>query len=269
MIVHFIIVSTQCAALAAFLILWSFWVKKRIETALPVDDHEKVLFPFRYFSWLLMGMVLVSCLLQIHFVRVSAGVHEKLAAMTNFYSNQAESIRSLDELKVTLERLRKDIDANSRSLRAKAFGRDYFSKGGEAVPDLAVTKVDQLKTEALASLQALRDIQKDKGFGKEAKASSASQAGPLPSRAINPPRQAGGKVYSMRLSRVGRVVEDGVTVKKRPAENSPVVEQLAWGQEVKVTEKRLSNEDLWFRIVTPSGRTGWVDYRRVKLDKNS
>ena len=269
MIVHFVIVSTQCAALAAFLILWYFWVKKRIETALPVDDNEKVLFPFRYFSWLLLGMVLVSCLLQIHFVRVSAEVHEKLAAMTNFYSNQAQSIRSLDELKVTLERLRRDIDANCRSLRAKASGRDYFPKAGETAPDLAVTNVDQLKTDALASLQALRDIQEDNGFSKEAKASSASQAGPPPARAIDPPRKAGGKVYSMRLSRVGRVVEDGVPVKKRPTENSPVVEQLVCGQEVKVTEKRLSNEDMWFRIVTPSGRAGWVDYRRVKLDKKS
>jgi uncharacterized protein YgiM (DUF1202 family) len=73
----------------------------------------------------------------------------------------------------------------------------------------------------------------------------------------------------MRLSRVGRVVEDSVPVKKRPTDNSPVVEQLAVGQEVKVTEKRLSRKDLWFRIVTPSGRAGWVDYRSVRLDKNS
>ena len=38
------------------------------------------------------------------------------------------------------------------------------------------------------------------------------------------------------------------------------------GQEVKVTEKRIVNEGVWFRIVTPSGHAGWVDYRYLKLE---
>jgi len=269
MIVHFFVISTQCAALGAFLILWYFWVKKRIETEASVDDGDQVLFPFRYFSWMLMGLVLVSCLLQIHFIRVSATVHEKLAAMTNFYSNQEQSLRSLDELKITIERLRRDFDANSKGLRSQAVSQRQPSKTPEMVADLAVANVDQLKTEALASLQVLKDVQKGNSFAKEAKASYATQPATPASREINAPGRGDGKVYSMRLSRVGRVVEDGLSVKKRPMENSPVVEQLAWGQEVKVTEKRLSNEEMWFRIVTPSGRAGWVDYRRLKLEGNS
>jgi hypothetical protein len=269
MIVHFIIISTQCAAVAAFLILWYFWVKKRIETAISVDHDEKVLFPFRYFSWLLIGLVLVSCLLQIHFIRVSAAVHEKLAAMTNFYGNQEQSIRTLDELKTMLERLRKDIDANSRNLRAKAFGHEYLSQTRGAVADLTVANVDQLKTEALAGLQALRDVQNKNGFRKEARASSAFPAASSPAPVIDPPQKKDGNAYSMRLSRTGRVMADKLSIHKRPAEDSPVVEQLDRGQEVKVTEKRLSYEDMWFRIVTPSGRTGWVDHRQLKLDGNS
>jgi hypothetical protein len=266
MIVHFIIISTQCAALAAFLILWYFWVKKRVETVLPGEDTQRVLFPFRHFSWLLMGLVLVSCLLQIHFVRVSAEVHEKLAAMTNFYGNQEQSIRTLDELKTMLERLRKDIDANSRNLRAKAFGHESLSQTRGAVADLTVANVDQLKTEALASLQALRDIQNSNGFRKEARASSAFPAASSPAPVIDSPQKEDGNAYSMRLSRTGRVIADKLSIHKRPAEDSPVVEQLDRGQEVKVTEKRLSDEDMWFRIVTASGRAGWVDHRRLKLD---
>jgi hypothetical protein len=272
MIVHFTVISIQCVALAAFLILWYFWVKKRIEIPAISDEDEKILFPFRYFSWMLMGLIFVTCLLQIHFVRVSATVHERLAAMANFYANQEQSLRSLDELRDTLEKLRRDIDANSKGLRAHGNGRNSLSRESETGADLAVANVDQLKTEALASLQTLRDVQRDNSFAREAKASSATQPVHTVNHStpgVDSPRQGDGKVYSMRLSRVGRVVEDGLSVKKRPVVNSPVVEQLAWGQEVKVTEKRMSNEEMWFKIVTPSGRSGWVDYRQVKLDGNS
>ncbi|MBI4965126.1 MAG: SH3 domain-containing protein [Desulfomonile tiedjei] len=270
MIVHFIVISIQCAALAAFLIIWYSWARKKIEIPVTGDDNDKILFPFRHFSWMLMGLVFVTCLLQIHFIRVSASVHEKLAAMSNFYTNHEQSIRSLDELKDMLEKLRRDIDANSRSLRAHAIARDSNSKLSEKVADLAVTNVDQVKTEALASLRVLRDVQTNNAFAKEAKASSPTPQPVHPSaRGNETPRQADAKAYSMRLSRLGRVAEDRLSVKKRPAANSPVVEQLAWGQEVKVTEKRQSNEEMWFRIVTPSGRSGWVDYRQVKLDGNS
>lgn len=269
MIAHFIIISTQCAALVAFLILWYFWVKKRIDTPPSVDGDDKILFPFRYFSWMLMGLVLVSCLLQFHFVRVSAAVHEKLSAISKFYSHHEQSMRSLDELRNELARLRRDVDANSRGLRARAVVQNSFSRTSETVSDLAVANVDQLKTDALASLQVLRDAQKSNSFAREAKASYATEPVSSSSSEATPRRQPDGKVYSMSLNRVGRVVEDGLSVKKRPAPNSPVVEQLACGEEVKVTEKRLSNEDVWFRIVTPSGRAGWVDYRRVRLEGNS
>jgi len=269
MIAHFIIVSTQCAVMAAFLILWYFWVKKRIETSLLADGEEQVLFPFRYFSWVLISLILVTCLAQIHFVRVSATVHQKMAAMTNFYRNQEQTIRSLEELKATVEKLRRDVDANFRGLRAQTASHGSISKDSDMPADLAVAHVDQLKEEALSSLRALKDVQKGASFAKEAKASSAGQAVQPTSREAKSPRQGDSKVYSMRLSRVGRVVEEGLSVKKRPEDNSPVIEKLAWGQEVKVTEKRVSHEEMWFRIVTPSGRAGWVDYRQLKLEGNS
>ncbi len=74
------------------------------------------------------------------------------------------------------------------------------------------------------------------------------------------------KVYSMRLNRNGRTTIDNLRVRKLPVSDAPVVEKLMSGQEVKVTEKRIVNEGVWFRIVTPSGRAGWVDYRYLKLD---
>ena len=269
MIAHCIIISTQCAVLAAFLILWYFWVKKRIETSLHVGGEEQILFPFRYFSWVLISLILVTCLAQIHFVRVSATVHEKMAAMTNFYRNQEQTIHSLEELKATIKKLRRDVDSNFRGLRAQMASHGSVPKDSEITADLAVAHVDQLKEEALASLQSLKNVQKGASFAKEAKASSAGRAVHETSREAKYPRQGGSKVYSMRLSRVGRVVEEDLSVKKRPEDSSPVIEKLAWGQEVKVTEKRVSHEDIWFRIVTPSGRAGWVDYRQLKLEGNS
>ena len=88
MILHFAIIAIQCAALAAFLILWYFWVKKRIGSSLCFEEEEQILFPFRYFSWILMGLVVITVVAQIHFVRVSSLVHERVASMTGFYEKQ-------------------------------------------------------------------------------------------------------------------------------------------------------------------------------------
>jgi uncharacterized protein YgiM (DUF1202 family) len=62
---------------------------------------------------------------------------------------------------------------------------------------------------------------------------------------------------------------DNLRVRKRPQTDAPVVERITTEQPVKVTEKRLINETVWFRIVTPSGKTGWVDYRYLKLEGNA
>ncbi|MDD3474177.1 MAG: SH3 domain-containing protein, partial [Syntrophaceae bacterium] len=58
-------------------------------------------------------------------------------------------------------------------------------------------------------------------------------------------------------------------VRKSPDETSDVVETLSAGKLVKVTEKRFQKDRVWFRIITPTGRAGWVDFNFVKLDGNA
>ncbi len=72
----------------------------------------------------------------------------------------------------------------------------------------------------------------------------------------------------MRLSRVGNVTAETLRVRRQPVSDSPVIESLTAGQKVKVTEKRLIKDTVWFRIVTPSGKAGWVDFRHLKLENN-
>jgi uncharacterized protein YgiM (DUF1202 family) len=69
----------------------------------------------------------------------------------------------------------------------------------------------------------------------------------------------------MSLNRKGRVLTDNLRVHKRPGLQTGVVDKLMAGQEVKVTEKLMANDAMWFRVVTPSGRSGWVHFGHVKL----
>jgi N-acetylmuramoyl-L-alanine amidase len=73
----------------------------------------------------------------------------------------------------------------------------------------------------------------------------------------------------MRLSRIGKVTVESLRVRQRPQLSAPVIEQLTSGQEVKVTEKRVQNENIWFRVITPAGKAGWVDFRFLKLEGNA
>ena len=267
MILHIVIISLQCAALAGFLILWYYWIKKNIEaTNLPNEDCR--VFPFRSFAWVFIGIVFVSCVLQVHFVRVSATVHERLAAMAHCYQNQEQNTRSLEELKATVERLRRDMETNFKVLRVQSAG------GGHAgamnpVRQMSAAKGDSLDTSGPMDFQVVRIMPSDAGFAKEAKSSSTATS---INRAAQSRRKANdikSQAFSMPLSRMGRVVQDNLSVKKRPINDSPVLEHLTAGQAVKVTEKRLLNDEMWFRVITPSGRAGWVDYRRVRLEGNS
>jgi len=265
---HFVIIAAQCAALTAFLILWYFWIKKRVEATAAAEADAWKLGPFRSFACLLLGLVFVTCALQIHFVRVSATVHERLAVMSDYCRIQEEKARSLDEIKVMVERLRRDMDTNFQGLRAQT-AKALQAKSVLALPDMSAAKADSADNLTPSRGRDLRAAAFDSGFGKEARSSSSSVARPKSATKHRKPSAPDSRTYSMQLSRMGRILQDDSPVKKRPVSGSPVLEHLTAGQVVKVTEKRLLNEELWFRIVTPTGLAGWVDYRYVKLGRNS
>jgi hypothetical protein len=35
---------------------------------------------------------------------------------------------------------------------------------------------------------------------------------------------------------------------------------------IKITEKKVLGEKVWFRVVTPSGKAGWVELSYIKLE---
>ncbi len=70
----------------------------------------------------------------------------------------------------------------------------------------------------------------------------------------------------MRVNNMGNITRTGLRVRKQPSTDSDVIEKLTSGQQVKVTEKRMVKNTVWFRVITPSGTAGWVDYRYLRLD---
>lgn len=265
MILHFAIIAVQCAALAAFIILWYFWVKKRIESSMYFEEEEQVLFPFRYFSWILMGLVVITVVAQVHFVRVSSLVHERVACMTGYYEKQQKHTATLEELRGMVVRLRSDVDSNFRSLRAQIPEKLVQVRQSEPADESGpLAAAGPGRSQALVKLEPLRTASNRGGFGREARASSSAMVASLPNR-TDSASEKDDREYSMRLQREGRVLTDRLRVRKRPQLEAPIVERLMSGQKVKVTEKRLLKENLWFRVITPSGRAGWVDYRYVKL----
>jgi uncharacterized protein YgiM (DUF1202 family) len=108
-------------------------------------------------------------------------------------------------------------------------------------------------------------------FDQEARASSKQRAG-SESRLKDEDASSDESpeiAQSMRLNRRGSIVGNGLRVRKAPDETSEVVETLNSGKHVKVTEKRVHKDRVWFRIITPSGRAGWIDFNFVKLDTNA
>ena len=128
MILHVMIISIQCAAVAAFLILWYFWVKGKLAASAFLEDEDQILFPFRYFSWVLAGVILATCLAQIHFVRVSSVVHERMTGLNDLYSRQENQARSLLELKTMITKVREDMHANFQGLRVQIAENSSSSK---------------------------------------------------------------------------------------------------------------------------------------------
>jgi hypothetical protein len=267
MLLHVTVIALECAAVAAFLILWYFWAKRKLLCSYMLEDDEHILFPFRYFSWILMGIVLVTCLVQVHFVRTSSQFHERLAALSKEYHEQEQSLRALQGLESSVDNLRKDLSVLVKEVRTQHVRQlaQIASAATPSMPDQGPTMGLDGATGGAATARRARSERE--GFATEAKTSSLAEAKQpvtaVASRTTEDKQQS--EAFSMRLNRVAQVTVDTLRVRKRPAADAPVMEKLAAGEEVKVTEKRLFKDNMWFRIITPSGRAGWVDYRYVKL----
>lgn len=269
MILHIIIISLECTALAAFLILWYFWVRKRVEVSYLLEDEDQLLFPFRYFSWILIGLVVVTSVAQIHFVRVSSQVHERMAAMSAYYKNQSQQAKAVDDLKGAIDKIRRDMEGNFKGLRTQLSERYPQGKSFHTVADVNPQHDRAQDKEALIRIEKPKADVKGNVFAKEAKASSSAAANSEFIVGSKTDEEAS-KDHSMLLNRQAKVLKDQVRVRKRPQPDSPPIERLMSGQQVKVTEKRLDSEGkIWFRVITPSGRAGWIDFRYVKLEGNA
>jgi hypothetical protein len=265
-----LVIVLQLAALAAFLILWYFWIKKKLEASFLLEEEENVLFPFRYFSWIFIGVILVTCLVQVHFVRVSCSVHERMASFASSLKKQELNAKAIDELKMTLEKLRLDTDSNFKALKTHnlAAFNCAAEASSEAKPQASAkeTRGPSNSRNRSALITAKESKPEGQGFAGAARAFSAPRTEEASLSKTKGATEDADKVYSMRLNLSGRTKIDNLRVRKLPLPDAPVVDKLMSGQEVKVTEKRIVNEGVWFRVVTPSGRAGWVDYRYLKLE---
>jgi len=122
-----------------------------------------------------------------------------------------------------------------------------------ATKDISSSKPNTIKS---ASLQ--------NAFAQEAKASSASASASVSETTKNTEHIT--ENPSMRLSRKGKATADNLRVRKQPSEDSQIVDKLMAGQAIKITEKKVTGEKIWFRVITPSGKAGWVEYGYVKLE---
>jgi len=268
MVFHLAIILLQAAAVAAFLVLWYFWVKKKLVCSYLLEDDEQVLFPFRYFSWVLLGVVVVTCLAQVHFVRSSALVNERLASLTESYNGQERAIRALLEAGAPTERLRHDLSSLLDELRTQARGGETrtASLGPTAepfTPPAAPVKSSLMRSVAVPAATP----SEAPGFSGVAKAYSSRPSSAVPpDTPAKTDTQDSDPGYSMALDLNGQVTVDKLRVRKQPKSDAPIVERLGSGEKVKVTEKRLFRDAMWFRVVTPAGRSGWVDFRFIKLE---
>lgn len=270
MILHLTIVFGMIAALAAFLLLWYAWVKRRLQASSFRESDEHVLFPFRYFSWILISLVVITCVVQIHFLRVSSLVQEKLAAVTFLFENQNACASRVDDLRSMLQTMQRDLRSRLAKLEQHP---TYHLPRAEAVQALRRPQapVEEPKIKVTASDRAARDRRAQRpDFGKEAGAFTESSADKAPEIVpTRKPKNTRKNAWSMRLNLLGRVNAETLNVRKRPNKNAPVIERLKLGTEVKVTEKRMFDDGMWFRVVAPSGRAGWVDFRYLRLHSTS
>ncbi len=263
---HFILVIAQAATLAAFMILWRLWIRKKLTASFLIEDEDRILFPFKYFSWILLAVVLVTSLAQIHFIWISTKTEKDLASLKNVYKMAEKHGQSVEETKILVEKLGRELELNTKAV--KLFSRDIpsQSRSSKIMSDLRVSP-----NEPSQKTPQIRAALSSESFDQEARASSKQRAA-SESRLKDEDASSDESpeiAQSMRLNRRGSIVGNGLRVRKAPDETSEVVETLNSGKHVKVTEKRVHKDRVWFRIITPSGRAGWIDFNFVKLDTNA
>jgi hypothetical protein len=252
----------QLASLAAFLILWRMWIRKKLASSFLIEDEDRFLFPFRYLSWILGGVVLITGLAQAHFLYVSINDRRETAKLKTLYTKVDEQGRNIDEMKRIVEKLGRDVELNFKAL--KVFGKDQFNqmKSNKLTNDLKMHHGDPASKESSSTKpETIKSASLQNGFAQEAKASSGS----APEDTKDKDTQVTDN-SSMHLSRKGKSIADHLRVRRYPNEEAPVVERLMSGQPIKVTEKKVSGDKIWFRVITPSGKAGWVEYTFVKLE---
>jgi len=264
------IIFIQIAVVTAFLALWYLWVKGKLRSSFFLEDEHQVLFPFKYFTWTVLGVLVATSLAQVHFMRVSSTVHERLAEMTSVYEKQEQTTRALHELNGVLRKVRQEMDSNFSGLRAQIAQAQTTTASIQTVSDTAAQRDRSKEEQGVGGIAAGRNHIPRNAFAKEAKASSAN--GPQRHASASPATVQGETpetVPTMTMTRQARVLTDRLLVRQQPQKGAAVVERLMAGQQIKVTEKCLRNDSIWFRVVTPSGRSGWVDFRHVKLERNA
>lgn len=271
MIVHLAVVFLMIATLGAFLTLWYFWVKKKVEASFFLDDEEQVLFPFRYFSWIFIGLMVLTCLAQVHFLRVSASVHERLAQVVGFHKSQQSCAAAVDDLKVMVQAVRRDVNAGltriaTTQTRPPALAETAEQTTGSDETSIAGPMKAPLRGDLPPGLPKIGRADAISSFAQEARAPASEDS--VEERAVEVdtgPKEASKGVWSMALNMEGRVAVDSLRVRQQPERTAAVVTKLKAGDHVKVTEKRIVDDGMWFRVITPNGRAGWVDFRFLKL----
>jgi len=268
MLLHVIIVALECAALAAFLILWYLVLKKKLQGSFVREAGQRILLRFRYFSWVLIALVLVTCLVQIHFVWLSSQIQEEMTSVNRSMQDQRMSAPALDEIKDQIDKLRRQADSSVKELRALSLTYQRSQMLASVTPtDPSIAQASPQDRQTTSASQAFKKDTEKGAFAKEARASSASRFKDMTVAGLRKGEdQQTREAFSMRLNRMGSVTKSGLRVRKQPSQTSDVVEKLPSGQQVKVTEKRLIGDTVWFRVITPSGIAGWVDYRYLKLE---
>ncbi len=253
----------QIACLVSFLVLWRMWVRKKLAASFLIEDEDRLLFPFRYLSWVLGGVVLITALAQAHFLWVTTRESKETSKIKALYAKVEEQSRTVDEMKRIVEKLGRDVELNFKAL--KVFGKDQLNqmRANKLTNDLRLRQNDLAPKDPVSSKpNAIKSAALQNPFAQEAKASSASASLSDPTKNVEHNLDHA----SMRLSRKGKATADNLRVRKQPNEDSPIVDRLMAGQTIKVTEKKITGDRIWFRVITPSGRAGWVEYSYVKLE---
>jgi hypothetical protein len=268
MMLHVTIIALECAALAAFLILWHMVIRKKLRGAFLREAGQQILLPFRYFSWVLMALVLVTCLVQLHFVWLSSQIQEEMVSANRSMQDRQIGSSVSDEVKALIDNLRTHTEANIKELRSLGLSHQSgpMIASATSLEPGATPLRPQNKPAGPTAQNFYKDAEKG-AFEKEARASSARKLKNHEISSVGEREyQQDGELFSMRLNNTGNVTRTGLRVRKQPSTDADVVEKLASGQQVKVTEKRMVDDTAWFRVITPSGTAGWVNYRYLRLD---